>query len=80
VLWLVVREALQLVAAGSVGGVLIALAAGRLLARYLYGVSSFDPRTLVASAAAMLLIATIAVTIPAIRATRVDPLHALRYE
>ncbi|HYL74624.1 MAG TPA: ABC transporter permease [Bryobacteraceae bacterium] len=80
VLWLVVREALQLVAAGSVAGLLIALAAGRLLSRYLYGVSSFDPQTLAVSAAAMLLIAAIAVTIPALRATRVDPLHALRYE
>jgi ABC-type antimicrobial peptide transport system permease subunit len=66
VLWLVVREALQLVAAGSLAGLVV------------YGVSSFDPRTLVASAAAMLVIAAIAVTIPAIRATRVDPRRALR--
>jgi predicted permease len=80
VLWLVGREALQLVAAGIVAGVAIAAAAGRLLAQYLYGVSPVDPAAFLESAAAMLVIAGVAVTIPAHRASRVDPLTALRHD
>jgi predicted permease len=77
---LIGREALILVAGGAVGGIAIAALAGRLLASYLFGVSSIDLIALVAAAGAMLLVATIAVGIPAYRASRVDPLVALRSE
>jgi predicted permease len=80
VLWLITREALQLVASGSVAGFVIAVVAARLLAPYLFGVSTFDPAAFLASAVAMLLVAAIAVSIPAYRATRVDPLAALRHD
>ena len=78
--WLVAKEALRLVAMGCAAGIAIAIAAGRLIASNLYGVSPMDPLTLVGAAALMLAIAAIAVGIPAMRATRVDPLIALRYE
>jgi macrolide transport system ATP-binding/permease protein len=78
IVWLIGREALILVTGGAVVGIAISTLAGHLLARYLFGVSSTDPAALLASAAAMLLIATIAVSIPAYRASRVDPLVALR--
>jgi predicted permease len=77
---LIGREALILVAGGAVAGIAISVLAGRLLARYVFGVSSTDLVALVASAGAMLLVATIAVGIPAYRASRVDPLVALRSE
>jgi ABC-type antimicrobial peptide transport system permease subunit len=54
--------------------------AGRLLSSYLFGVSPADPLTLLASAAALLMVAAIAVSIPAARAARIDPLVALHYE
>jgi ABC-type antimicrobial peptide transport system permease subunit len=80
VLWLVAREALVLVAAGCVAGIVIAISASRVLARYLFGISPSDPVTLVACAGVMLAIAAVAVSIPASRAARVDPLVALRHE
>jgi putative ABC transport system permease protein len=80
VLWMIVREALLLIAAGSIAGITTATLAGRLLSSYLFGVSAADPTTMFASTAAMLLVAAIAVSIPAIRAARVDPMAALHYE
>ena len=80
VLWMIVREALLLICAGSVAGIATATLAGRLLSSYLFGVSAADPITLFASTAAMLLVAAIAVSIPAIRAARIDPMVALHYE
>jgi ABC-type antimicrobial peptide transport system permease subunit len=80
ILWLIAREALQLVAAGSLAGVVIAAVAARLLAPYLFGVSALDPAAFLASAAALQLVAAIAVSIPAYRAARVDPLLALRHD
>ena len=65
IVWLIGREALILVAGGAVAGTAISALAGRLLARYLFGVSSTDLAALVASGGAMLLVATIAVGIPA---------------
>lgn len=80
IVWLIAREALVLVAGGAIAGIAIATLAGHLLAGYLFGVSSTDSGALLMSAAAMLLIASIAVSIPAYRASRVDPLVALRAE
>jgi predicted permease len=79
-IWMVAKEALRLVAAGCVAGIVIAIAAGRLISANLYGVSVADPGTIAVAAAAMLLIAVLAVLGPALRASRIDPLVALRCE
>jgi predicted permease len=80
VLWLVAREALQLVGIGCAAGILLAAATGRSIEAYLFGVSALDPVTLLAAAGVMLVIAAAAVCAPALRASRIDPLSALRHE
>jgi predicted permease len=76
--WLVVREAAAPVMAGTAAGVVIALAAGRVIAHEFLGVAAADAAALGISIAVMGLIAGVAVSIPAFRASRVDPLTALR--
>ena len=80
VLWLVAREALQLVGVGCAAGILLAAVTGRSIAAYLFGVSSLDPVTLLAAAGLMLVVAAAAVCAPALRASQIDPLTALRHE
>jgi len=63
---------------GLGAGVLAALALTRLLASQLFGVSPTDPATYVALAAIILAVAVAASLVPALRATRVDPMVALR--
>jgi ABC-type antimicrobial peptide transport system permease subunit len=79
-IWLVMREVLLLVAAGVVIGLAAAWTLNRVVASQLYGISATDPATIVASVAALGLVATIAGYVPARRATRVNPVLALRYE
>jgi ABC-type antimicrobial peptide transport system permease subunit len=79
-LWLVLREALWQVALGVVIGVPLALAGARLIASLLFGVRATDPMTISISALVMLAVALLASYIPARRATKVDPLVALRYD
>ncbi len=78
--WMVLRETLVLVAAGLVLGVPVALLSARLIATQLFGLSPTDPLTLVAAAVVLTVVALLAGYIPARRASRVDPLTALRYE
>lgn len=80
VLRMVVRRGLALALAGVVVGLAGALLLTRLMQGVLYGVTSTDPLTFAAVAAVLLVVATIASAIPALRATRVDPLVALRAE
>jgi ABC-type lipoprotein release transport system permease subunit len=68
----------KLAAAGCLIGLLGAAAASQLLRSFLFGVSPFDPLVLTLAAAAMLLLALAASTLPATRAARVNPLLALR--
>jgi putative ABC transport system permease protein len=77
---MVLREGLVLTFAGLALGVPAALAASRLVEQMLFGVSAHDPATLAAVAAAIVAAATLAGYVPARRATRVDPLVALRHE
>lgn len=80
VVWMIAREALQLVGIGCAAGIVLAAAMGRSIAAYLFGVSTLDPAVLVSAVGVMVAIATVAVWVPAVRAARVDPLGALRGE
>jgi predicted permease len=80
ILWLVGREAFTLVGIGAGAGFSISVASGELLASRLYGVAPADPVTLLAATVVLLLIAIVASSIPALRASRIDPVTALRYE
>ena len=80
VLKLVVRQAMILALAGVGIGLLASWALTRLMKSLLFSVSVTDPMTFVVIALLMTLIALLACLIPARRATKVDPLVALRYE
>jgi len=74
----VLRRAFSLIGAGIAVGLAVALAATRLLQSLLYQVSPADPITLVAVCAVLLGVAGVAAYLPARRATRIDPVTALR--
>jgi predicted permease len=80
VLRMVLWQGLRLVALGSAIGVLGALAATRVIASELYRVTPSDPWTFAGAVVLILLVGGLACWIPARRATKVDPLEALRYE
>jgi ABC-type antimicrobial peptide transport system permease subunit len=80
VMGLVVREGLMMMAPGLLAGIVVALAAGRLLGGMLVNVSVADPLTFSASAAFLCLVAALASYMPARRATNADPMAALRSE
>jgi len=80
VLWSVLRRALALMAAGTAIGIAGALALTRVMAGLLYGVRPTDVATFAGSAAVLACLAVAAALVPAWRATRVDPLVALRTE
>ncbi len=77
---LVLRQGIGVAAAGIGLGAVLALAAGKALASLLYGVSPGDPLVLGMAAVTLLLAAAAASWIPALRATKVDPVVALRSE
>jgi predicted permease len=80
VLRMVIAQGLKLAISGVTVGVLSSLALGRILSGFLYGVSPTDPMTIVGVAVLLTLVALLASYLPARRATRVDPMVALRYE
>ena len=77
---MVVRQGMALALGGVVLGAGCALGLSRLLTSMLFGVTARDPVTFAAVAAALALVALVATCVPALRATRVDPMVALRYE
>lgn len=80
VVGLMVRQGAVPTVVGVAAGVLIAIAAGRLLATFLIGVEPLDPVAYGAAVGAVVLVAGLATYLPASRAARVDPMTALRVE
>lgn len=80
VLGLVLSQGLKLAAIGVLAGAIGALALTRLISGLLFGVSSFDPLTFCGMALLLGAVTVAACIVPAMRATKVDPLIALRYE
>jgi predicted permease len=78
--WMILRETLYLVLAGLVLGVPAALIGARLISTQLFGLSPTDPLTLIGAAAVLAVVAMLAGYLPARRASRINPLNALRYE
>jgi predicted permease len=78
--WLVMREIVLLVAIGTAVGIPVAMAGSRLVANMLFGMSGVNWISLAASVVGLLLVGLIAGYLPAQRASRVDPMVALRYE
>jgi ABC-type antimicrobial peptide transport system permease subunit len=74
------REVLVLVAIGIVAGLGAAIALTRFVQAQLYGITPSDPATLALASLALAAVACAAGYIPALRASRVDAMHALRYE
>jgi len=77
---MVIRMGLRLVGIGVGIGLIVSVAIGRVIATQLWGVSAYDPWTLVCVPALLLITGIVACWLPARRAASVDPLVALRYE
>lgn len=77
---MVLKQGVRLVAIGLMIGTVCSLVLTRAISSLLYGVSASDSITYLAVSAILLTVAVVAVSVPARRATRVDPVIALRYE
>jgi ABC-type antimicrobial peptide transport system permease subunit len=80
ILEMVLREGLVMTFAGLILGVIGALALTRVISGFLYEVSPTDPVTFAAVALFLIAVSLLACYLPARRATRIDPMVALRYE
>lgn len=80
VVWLVLRQVAQLAGMGLAIGVALLLLAGKALSGLLYGVTTFDPLTIALVTLILTAVSLIAGWVPAWRASKVNPITALRYE
>ena len=80
VLQMVLAEAARIVAAGILVGLAAAVALGRLVQSQLFGIEPADPWTLAGAVTLLALVTVAAAFVPAWRASKIDPLEALRYE
>jgi putative ABC transport system permease protein len=80
VLALVVKQGMALALTGVAAGAVLALAMTRLIAGMLFGITATDPLTFAGVAALVGIVAFLANYLPARRASKVDPIMALRYE
>jgi putative ABC transport system permease protein len=78
VLQMTVRQGLKLVGAGMILGLSAAFLLTRVMATLLYGISATDPTTFIGISVVLLAVAILASYVPALRATKVDPITALR--
>ena len=80
VVWEIVRDGMALAGVGAAAGLLFALAGAQVLQSLLFGINAFDPVTFVLVPAGLMALALIAAYLPARRASRVDPVRALKAE
>jgi predicted permease len=80
VIWMVMREVLALVAIGIVAGLAASVVLTRLVQTQLFGIAAYDPTTLILAASGLAAVACAAGYVPALRASRIDAMRALRYE
>jgi ABC-type antimicrobial peptide transport system permease subunit len=80
VIWLVLRDVAIILAIGSIVGLGMSFGAGKLISSLMFGVKPGDPTILIAAAVILATAGAIAGFIPALRASKLDPAHALRYE
>ena len=80
VIWLVMKDVLLLLVLGLAIGIPAAIALGRFVSTQLYGIKVNDPGIAGASIGVLIVVASLAGFIPAQRASRIDPIMALRYE
>jgi predicted permease len=80
VIWMIMREVLLLVGVGVLVGVPLAMGLSSLIKSQLFGMAPHDPLTLTLATIGLAAVACLAGFVPALRASRVDPTRALRYE
>ncbi len=80
VMWMVLRDAMIMALTGAVGGVAAVLAVTRYLEALLFGIKPQDPLTIAAASLLLLGVTALAGFLPALRATRVQPMTALRHD
>ena len=80
VLFMILRESSWLAILGIIGGLIAAVALTRFVGSMLYGLKPSDPATLIAATLILLTVAVAAAYGPARRASRIDPMQALRHE